>query len=172
MTHYPVILTKDGPDVMATFPGFPGVTYGSNEAEALLRSRDALETVLMAMIQDRKPIPRPRPRGGCWVMLPGLSEAKVELYRQMHAKNVGKAELARRLHCQLPQIERLLDLSHASRLEQVEEALLAVGKRLTVSVETASKTAGRIARHRGPSRPRGRGSRGRRPAKAAATLPA
>jgi antitoxin HicB len=43
-----------------------------------------------------------------------------------------------RLHCHLPQIDRLLDLGHASLLDQIEFALLAVGKRLTISVEGAA----------------------------------
>ncbi|HTB14452.1 MAG TPA: hypothetical protein VK752_22935 [Bryobacteraceae bacterium] len=50
----------------------------------------------------------------------------------------GKAELARRLHCPLPQIARLLDLHHGSRLDQIEQALWAVGKRLTISFEDAA----------------------------------
>jgi antitoxin HicB len=101
---------------------------------------DALEAFLMALIEDRKPIPEPRrpKRGKRFITLPALSEAKVELYRQMRATNVGKAELARRLHCHLPQIDRLLDLNHASRFDQVEQALLAVGKRLTISFESAA----------------------------------
>jgi antitoxin HicB len=40
----------------------------------------------------------------------------------MRAGKIGKAELARRLHCHLPQIDRLLDLNHASRLDQLEAA--------------------------------------------------
>jgi antitoxin HicB len=101
---------------------------------------DALETYLMSMIEDREPIPAPhRPkRGQRSVTLPALTEAKIELYRQMRASSVGKAELARRLHCHLPQIDRLLDLSHGSRLDQIEQALLAVGKRLTISFEDAA----------------------------------
>ena len=83
-------------------------------------------------------MPRRPKRGQRYVMLPALTEAKIELYRQMRAAGVGKAELARRLHCHLPQIDRLLDLNHGSRLDQIEQALLAVGKRLTISIEDAA----------------------------------
>ena len=55
----------------------------------------------------------------------------------MQATGVGKAELARRIGCHLPQIDRLLNLQHGSRLDQIEQALLALGKRLTVSIEDA-----------------------------------
>jgi antitoxin HicB len=56
----------------------------------------------------------------------------------MRSAKVGKAELARRLNCHLPQIDRLLDLGHASRLDQIEQAFLALGKRLTLSLEDAA----------------------------------
>jgi antitoxin HicB len=56
----------------------------------------------------------------------------------MRSSGVGKAELARRLHCHLPQIDRLLDLNHGSRLDQIERALLAVGRKLKISFEGAA----------------------------------
>jgi antitoxin HicB len=141
MIQYPVKLERDGADVLVAFPDFPNVhTYGADEDEALVRAVDALESMMMAMIDDREDIPEPSriKRGQHTITLPALTEAKLELYRQMRAGKIGKAELARRLHCHLPQIDRLLDLNHASRLDQVEQALLAVGKRLTISFEDAA----------------------------------
>jgi len=141
MTQYAVRLRREGRKTLVAFPQFPNVhTYGDDEVDALVRAVDALETYMIAMIEDREAIPRPQPakRGQRLITLPALSEAKVELYRQMCAAGIGKAELARRLSCHLPQIDRLLDLSHASRLDQIEQALLAVGKRLTISVEDAA----------------------------------
>lgn len=141
MMQYPVSLAREGSKTLVSFPDFQNVhTYGDDEAEALTRAVDALETYLMSMIEDREPIPEPRrpKRRQRLITLPALTEAKLELYRQMRAAGIGKAELARRLHCHLPQIDRLLDLSHASRLDQIEQALLAVGKRLTISFEDAA----------------------------------
>jgi antitoxin HicB len=138
---YPVNLVREGSKTLVSFSDFPNVhTYGDDEKEALARAVDALETYLMSMIGDREPIPAPRrpKRGQQSITLPALTEAKIELYRQMRASKVGKAELARRLHCHLPQIDRLLDLGHGSRLDQIEQALLAVGKRLTISFEDAA----------------------------------
>ena len=103
-----------------------------------MRAADALETMLMGMIEDRENIPVRQVRRGGAITLPALTEAKIALYRQMRSAGVGKAELARRLHCHLPQIDRLLDLRHASRLDQIEQAFLALGKRLTLSLEDAA----------------------------------
>lgn len=140
MIQYPIHLKREGSKILVTFPDFPNVhTYGDDEAEALTRAVDALETYLMGMIEDREEIPKPRSvRRARFVSLPALTEAKLELYRQMRAASIGKAALARRLHCHLPQVDRLLDLSHASRLDQIEQALLAVGKKLTISFEDAA----------------------------------
>jgi antitoxin HicB len=141
VTQYPVSLDREGSKTMVSFPDFPHVhTYGDDEGEALVRAVDALETYLMSMIEDREPIPEPRRprRKQRFITLPALTEAKIELYRQMRAEGIGKAELARRLDCHLPQIDRLLNLNHASRLDQIEQALLAVGKRLTISIEDAA----------------------------------
>ncbi len=62
---------------------------------------------------------------------------KLALYDAMRARGVGKAELGRRLGNHLPHIDRLLDLTHHSRMDALAEALAAVGKRLVVAVEDA-----------------------------------
>ena len=83
-----------------------------------------------------QPVPAPSAprRGGQTVPLPPLLVAKVELYNTMLAQRVNKAELGRRLHWHLPQVDRVLDVRHASRLDQLEQALAAVGKRLELHV--------------------------------------
>ncbi len=141
MMQYPVDLVREGSKTLLSFSDFPKIhTYGDNEEEALTRAADALETYLMSMIEDREPIRAPhRPkRGQRSVTLPALTEAKIEVYRQTRASRMGKAELARRLHCHLPQVDRLLDLGHGSRLDQIEQALQAAGKSLTISFEDAA----------------------------------
>jgi antitoxin HicB len=141
MLRYPVKLTPEDGKVLVSFPDFPDVhTFGDDEPEALRRAVDALETMLMAMIEDKEAIPEPKAirRRDRFVTLPVLTEAKIDLYREMRSSRIGKAELARRLNCHLPQIDRLLDLGHASRLDQLEQAFAALGKRLTVSIEDAA----------------------------------
>jgi antitoxin HicB len=72
------------------------------------------------------------------VSLPALSVAKIALYEIMRSASVGKAELARRLGWHLPQVDRLLDLRHASRLDQIETALRALGRELHVEIRPAA----------------------------------
>lgn len=141
MLRYPVLLKRDTNDtLLVTFPDVPeAVTFGEDQGEALRRALDVLESSLSWYMSERKPIPAPSPvrKKGCYVALPALTEAKIRLYETMRAARISKGELARRLNCNLPQIDRLLDLSYGSRLEQMEAAFLALGKRLAVSVEAA-----------------------------------
>lgn len=133
---YPVTLTREGRFVLVDFPDFPHAhTYGFDEPEALAHGVGALETMMIMLMDDREDIPAPPPRiKGPFVEIPPLSTAKVELYRAMRAAGIGKAELARRLNCHLPQIDRLLDLRHASRFSQLEAAFAALGKRIEIRI--------------------------------------
>jgi antitoxin HicB len=56
----------------------------------------------------------------------------------MREQGMGRAELARRLRWHLPQINRVLDLRYASRMEHVEAALAALGLRLIVDIARAA----------------------------------
>jgi antitoxin HicB len=137
---YPVDMKPDDGGFVVTFPDLPfGITEGDDEGEALSMAVGAIETVIIALMDDRKDIPRPSPaRGRPTVTLPPASAAKVALYMAMREQQVGKAELARRLGWHLPQVDRVLDLRHASKLDQLELALRAVGKELVVSVRDAA----------------------------------
>ena len=50
----------------------------------------------------------------------------------MTEQGVKKAELARRLGWHMPQVDRLFDLRHASRLDQLEAAARVLGHSLEV----------------------------------------
>lgn len=141
MLRYSVKLERDtNGTILAGFPDVPEAhTFGDDREEALARAVDALETAFMLYMENRKPIPQPSSRKrGVSVALPALTEAKLALYSTMRAARVGKAELARRLNCHLPQVDRLLDLRHGSRLDQLEAAFRAVGKELSVQVLDAA----------------------------------
>jgi len=75
-----------------------------------LRAPDAIESALMCYIDLRREIPVPRATNrGPFVTLPALTEAKLALYTAMRTAKIGEVELARRLNCHLPQVDRPLD---------------------------------------------------------------
>jgi len=142
MLRYPVTLERDTNDtILVSFPDIPEAhACGDDKDEALMHAVDALESALSMYIEDRRDIPAPsavKTRGKS-VTLPALSEAKLALYSAMRMQRIGKADLARRLNCHLPQVDRLLNLAHASRLDQLEAALRSVGKQLTIDIQDAA----------------------------------
>lgn len=142
MLRYSVKLSKDtNGTILVDVPAISEAhTFGEDREEALARAVDAIETALGMYIQDRRDIPASDAgkRSGPFVVLPALTEAKLALYSAMRAARIGKAELARRLNCHLPQVDRLLDVNHASRLDQLEAAFRVLGKRLTVEIQEAA----------------------------------
>lgn len=141
MFTYPVNLEPEDGGFVVTFPDVPGaITEGDSEAEALTNAAAALETMLAAMIADRQVLPEPSRvrKGQRAVTLPPLSAAKVELYRALHKAGIRKAELARRLGWHITQVDRLLDLRHASKLEQLDQAFHALGKQIEIQIRDAA----------------------------------
>lgn len=137
MFDYPVTLTADGDAVLVTFVDVPeALTFGADEDEALLQAVDALETALSFYVQARKPLPAAsKPRRGQRTVRPSaLESAKLGVYQAMTEQGVKKAELARRLGWHMPQVDRLFDLRHASRLDQIEAAARVLGRHLEVRV--------------------------------------
>lgn len=138
MFDYPVVLAPDDDGtVLVTFPDVPeAITFGADEAEALLQAVDALESALAFYIEARQPLPVPSSAatGQRTVRPSALECAKLGVYREMVEQGIKKAELARRLGWHTPQVDRLFDLEHASRFDQIEAAARALGRSLEVKV--------------------------------------
>ena len=138
MFDYPVTLTPDDGSVLVTFADVPeAITFGADEQEALIQAVDALESGLSFYVDARQPLPVPsKPKRGQKTVRPSAMEcAKLGVYQAMTDHGIRKAELARRLGWHMPQVDRLVDLKHASKFEQIETAAAVLGKRLVLSVE-------------------------------------
>ncbi len=138
MFDYPVTLTPDDGSVLVTFADVPeAITFGADEQEALMQAVDALESGLSFYVDARQPLPVPsKAKRGQKTVRPSAMEcAKLGVYQAMTDQGIRKAELARRLGWHMPQVDRLFDLRHASKFEQIETAAAVLGKRLVLSVE-------------------------------------
>ena len=132
MLAYPIVLEDDDGALLATSRDFPELTtFGTDKEDALARAVDALEEAIAARIHDGRDIPQPS-RGREVAVLPTLTALKVMLYQGMREQGIGKAELARRLGWHLPQVDRILDVHHNSRMDQVDAAMGAIGRHLHV----------------------------------------
>jgi antitoxin HicB len=139
MFKFPVTLTKDdNGTVIAMFVDVPeAITFGADEDEALLNAIDALETGLSFYVDERKalPVPSKAKKGQKTVTPSALECAKLGLYKAMTEEGIKKAELARRLGWHMPQVDRLFDLRHASKLDQIEAAAHVLGKKINIEID-------------------------------------
>jgi len=127
----------DNGTLLVTCPSLPEVTtFGEDKPDAMRRALDAIEEALAARIADGVDIPAGNSRGPL-VRLPMLTALKVELYRQLQRSGVSRAELARRLRWNRESVDRLFRLDHASRLDQIEAAFSALGRRIELEVKAA-----------------------------------
>jgi antitoxin HicB len=138
MFDYPVTLEQD-PETGVVLVGFPDLPFchsvGDDPDEALLNATDALETALAVCVETRQALPVPSaPEGRPTVRPSALECAKLGVYQAMTEQGIRKAELARRLGWHMPQVDRLFDLRHASRFDQIEAAARALGRRVDVRV--------------------------------------
>jgi antitoxin HicB len=140
MISYRVKLADDEGTVLVTSPDFPElVTFGEDREDALSYAVGAFSEAIAARMAHRQSIPAPSkgktsdPR----VTLPLQVELKLRLYQDMDVKGVRKADLARKLGLHRQEIDRLLDLNHATNLAKIEKAFAALGKTLDIAVSDA-----------------------------------
>jgi antitoxin HicB len=125
---------------VVTFPDVEsGITQGDDERDAREMARDALITMFAYYIRHGLPVPPPtsQPRGRKYRMieLPAIVSLKTELYIAFLASGIRKAELARRMGIPKTTVDRLFDFNNHTRLDQIEAAFAALGKRLRTAVE-------------------------------------
>ncbi len=133
---YPVQLTADSNgSFLVTCPDIPEMaSVGEDKISALKEAVDGLETALDFYFDERRAVPMPSKalRGQACVALPTLVSAKVLLHNEMLAQNVRKADLARLLNLAPPNVERIFNLRHKTKIETVEAAFACLGKSLEV----------------------------------------
>jgi antitoxin HicB len=148
---YPVTVERDDNGTMLVrFPDFPeAISYGDDIEDALRHAQDALSTTIGAYLKDRRAIPLPSAVIAKYrVSVPALVSAKIELFAAMQGQRVTKAELARRLKWHGPQVDRLLQMTHGSKLDQMEAAFAVLGKRLVVGVQDVAAPSPRGRRRK------------------------
>jgi antitoxin HicB len=94
------------------------------------------------LMEKNMDIPAPGRGRGKQVAMVGLpsviAAAKVQIYSALRASGLRKSELARRMGIHKQQVERLMDIEHTSRIEQLESASKVLGLRVVVDVEKAA----------------------------------
>jgi antitoxin HicB len=137
MLSYPARIVRDDDGFMVSFPDIPeALTGAATREEALTLAVDALTTAMDFYFEDRRQVPAPSApkRGQFMVDLPPSVGAKVLLLNEMLRQQVKPAELARRMNVRPQEVSRLTDLHHPTKIDTISLALLAIGKRLELSL--------------------------------------
>jgi antitoxin HicB len=118
-----------------------GATQGDTLEDATAMAEDLLRSIvgeLMKRGADLPPATKHRGKNYRLISLPALQSTKAEFYLAFKASGVKKAELARRIGIPKANVERIFDLDHASRFDQIEAAFLAIGKKIEVTISDAA----------------------------------
>lgn len=141
MYNYAIRFEQDSAPGLAVFcRDLPELnSYGDDKEHAISEAVDAIETTLSIYVDQRRAIPEASaPELGEQVIyLPAVTVAKIVLWNEMMARDMRKADLCRLLGLAQTQGDRLVDFLHTSKMEAIEKALAALGKRLGLSVEPA-----------------------------------
>ena len=116
------------------FETLPSVALSEEDIE--LEATEGLTAAIGDNINSRRLIPLPSQiaEGEIVVYLPLLTCLKAALSNSLINTSTRKAELARKMNINGPQLDRLLDVSHASKVETLEQALYLLGYEVSVSV--------------------------------------
>ncbi|SHO64131.1 antitoxin HicB [Pseudoxanthobacter soli DSM 19599] len=136
---YPVALERDPGGKLQVFArDVPElVTSAWSEAEALEMAADALEVALGSYpIADRDfpPASAPLP-GEHLVAPPPAAAAKFVVIAAWRAAGIRKTDLAERLGLAETEVRRILDPDRRTKLERLDEAARALGKRIVIGIE-------------------------------------
>lgn len=122
---------------VVTFRDIPeAITQGDTREEAVEMARDVLESAMDFYFEDSRPVPLPSRahKGEELIDLPPSVWAKVLLLNEMLAAGVNNAELARRMGTRPQDVQRIVDLKHATKIDTVAKALGAIGRKLEIKV--------------------------------------
>lgn len=140
--HYPYRLDDNGEGGwIASFRDVPeALTEGHSLDDVSANAVDALETALLGRMKDGTDLPAASSRepGERSAVLPVQTAAKLALYGAFRQACISKTALARRLNKDEAEVRRMLDPYHATKLPSLEQALNALGHRLTILVERAN----------------------------------
>lgn len=138
MYDYAISVTEEAGSFWSSCDDIPEAhSAGDTLEELLTHAAEGLEVALSIYVDQLRHIPKASPpkEGQHVIRLSALVVAKVELWNAMRDKGMRKADLCRLLGAAQTKVDRLVDFEHSSKIEQVESALAALGKRLVVSVE-------------------------------------
>ncbi len=138
---YPAVFSRDDEGrFLVSFPDFPSAhTDGADASEATVEAIDCLGSSIAFAMVDKAIVPKPSrlKRGQKLIPVPLWIVAKLALYWAIRELGISQSELARRLNVGETVVRRMLDPNHDTRLEKIQAALEALGKRVVLAYDAA-----------------------------------
>jgi len=134
---YPIQLIEDTGGYVVLFPDVPeAMTQGDTLEQALEMAQDVLISAMDFYFEDKRAVPMPsKPKKGQHVVaLPPSVLAKVLLLNEVVNQNLRPIDVARKMGTRPQDVNRILDLHYATKIDTVAAALKAVGKELNLSI--------------------------------------
>jgi len=133
MFVYPVQLERDEPtgSYVVSCRDLPLLnSVGDTVEDALLNAAEAVVLAISIEMDERRMVPQASKakKGEYLVGVPVLVAMKAVLHNAMIETGTRKADLARSMNLKGPQVDRLLDVHHPSKVESVEHAIHQLGR--------------------------------------------
>lgn len=143
--HYIAALSDNGSGGwIVRFDNVPeALTEGASREEAVANAVDALEVALLGRMKDGEELPTAsKPVGAADrdsipVTISAQAAAKLAFYETFRKSGLSRSALARKIGKDEAEVRRMLDPYHATKLASLDEAIRAMGQRLTLVLESA-----------------------------------
>ena len=131
-----VIKADDGTEIIKC-RDFPELLSWSVDGKSLETwAKYAIEDCLNFRMKDRMPIPEASPaqEEEFVVELELTQVAKILLSNEMVSRGISRAELSRLSGVRLPELTRLLNIHHATKIDRLDGVMRTIGKKLVLSI--------------------------------------
>ena len=131
----------DGKGFHVRFPDLPEAPTGGHDLEdTFVQAANCLAEAIAGRIARRDEIPRPSrlKRGQHLISVPLGLAPKLALYLAIRERRMSNTALAARLGVSETVVRRMLDPRRTTNPEKIQAALIALGKRIVVTVDDAA----------------------------------
>jgi len=135
MYHYPISIHAENNHYWSSCLDIPEAHSAGDTLDELLGNAvEGIELALSIYVDQGRRIPEASPvrQGQYEIRLPALTSAKIALWNALCQRGQCVADLARAMGISHTTASRLVNFSHHSKIERVEEALKVLGRRLEV----------------------------------------
>lgn len=144
---YRVQLDREDGEVFLVFPEFPEIVSAWSDEELAGHdfasiARDALLSALQGRIDHDDEIPQPTEQTRAHqtlIYLPPLTSAKLQLCLELRKRRLKRSEFASKLGIRATDAQRLFDLGHESRSDQILNAFAGLGLDLATEISVRKK---------------------------------